>query len=69
MKQNMGTLDRIVRTIAAVIIAVLYFTHVISGMLAIILLIVGLAFILTSSISFCTIYRVFNISTKKEEQQ
>jgi len=65
----MGTLDRIVRTIAAVIIAVLYFTHVISGMLAIILLIVGLAFILTSSISFCPIYRVFNISTKKEEQQ
>ncbi len=69
MKQNMGLLDRIIRIIAALIIAVLYFTHIISGTLAIILLVIGLAFVITSSISFCPIYKVLGVSTKKEQQK
>jgi hypothetical protein len=66
MKANMGSIDRVVRIIAALIIAALYFTHIISGTVAIILLVIATIFILTSFISFCPLYLPFGISTKKK---
>lgn len=66
MKPNMGTLDKIVRIIAAIVIAILYFTGQISGTLAIVLLVVSGIFILTSFISFCPLYLPFGFSTRKE---
>lgn len=68
MKQNMGTLDKAIRVAVAVLITILYFTHVISGTLAIILLVLGVVFVLTSAIGFCPLYLPFNISTKKDGQ-
>jgi hypothetical protein len=65
MKRNMGTIDRIVRVVVAIIILVLHFTGVISGTLAIILLILSAVFILTSFISVCPLYLPFGISTRK----
>ena len=53
MKANMGTIDRIVRVLIAVVIIALYFANVISGTVAIILLILSAVFILTSLVSFC----------------
>lgn len=64
MKANMGSTDKIIRILAAVVIAVLYFTNLISGTLAIILLAFAGVFILTSFISFCPLYLPFGISTK-----
>jgi hypothetical protein len=64
MKKNMGTIDRIARAIVAVIIIVLYFAGVLSGTLAIILLVISAVFILTSFISVCPLYLPFGISTK-----
>jgi hypothetical protein len=64
MKANMGSTDKIIRILAAVLIAVLYFTNLISGTLAIILLVIAGVFILTSFISFCPLYLPFGISTK-----
>jgi hypothetical protein len=66
MKANMGSIDKIVRILAALIIASLYFTHIINGTLAIILLVIAAVFILTSFISFCPLYLPFGISTKKK---
>jgi Protein of unknown function (DUF2892) len=66
MKKNMGMVDRIVRILAAVVIAILYFTHVINGTLAIILLVVAGIFILTSFMSFCPLYLPFGIRTNKK---
>jgi hypothetical protein len=68
MKKNMGTTDKIVRIVAAIAVAVLYFTNVISGTLAIVLLLIAGIFILTSFISFCPLYWPFGISTRKKEQ-
>ena len=65
MKKNMGTIDRALRIIAAIAIVVLFYTNIISGTLAIILLILSTIFILTSFISFCPLYYPFKISTKK----
>ena len=69
MKPNMGTADRAIRILAAVVIAALYFANVISGTVAIILLVVAGAFIVTSMISFCPLYWPLGISTRKKETE
>jgi hypothetical protein len=63
MKKNMGGADRIIRVLIAVAIGVLYFTNVITGTLAIILLILGAVFLLTSVVGFCPLYAPFGIRT------
>lgn len=66
MKKNMGTLDKTVRILAAVVIIILYFLNQISGTVAIISLVVAVAFIITSFLNFCPMYLPFGISTKKK---
>ncbi len=68
MKKNMGNADKIIRIIVAAVIAVLYFTNVISGTLAIVAGIVAVIFVLTSFISFCPLYVPFGINTCKRKQ-
>ena len=63
MKKNMGNTDRIVRSIAALIFAGLYFTDTISGTIGMVLLVVAGVFVLTSFISFCPLYTPFGLST------
>jgi hypothetical protein len=67
MKPNMGTTDKILRIAAAVLIAILYFTNVISGTLGIVLLVLAAVFVLTSLVSFCPLYPVIGMNTKKKE--
>jgi hypothetical protein len=57
MKPNMGSMDRTIRIIAAVIIAALYFTNVITGAVGTVLLILAGVFLLTSFVSFCPLYQ------------
>lgn len=64
MNQNMGTVDRSIRIIIAIIIAALYLTGAISGTLAIVLGIIAVVFLLTSVIGFCPVYAPLKISTK-----
>ena len=66
MIKNMGTIDRIIRFIFAVAVAVFYFTGVISGTLAIILGILAAVFLLTSIVGFCPLYAPFKFSTAKK---
>jgi len=68
MKRNMGKVDRVVRILIAAIIIALYFTNVINGILAIVLLALSGIFILTSFISFCPLYLPFGLSTRGKEQ-
>ena len=63
MPKNMGTVDRIVRVILAVVIAILFFTNQITGVAAIILGILAIVFVLTSLVSFCPLYLPFKINT------
>ena len=64
MKKNMGNVDKIVRILIAAVIAVLYFTNVITGTLGLVLLILGGIFLATSFINFCPLYTLFGISTR-----
>jgi hypothetical protein len=68
MKKNMGNADRLIRVLAAIVIAALYFTHVISGTLALVLGIVAIIFIATSFLSFCPLYMPFGINTCEKKQ-
>jgi Protein of unknown function (DUF2892) len=67
MEKNVSGVDKVVRILAAVVVLVLYFTSVISGTLAIILLILAGILVLTSVIGFCPLYRLIGSSTRKEE--
>jgi hypothetical protein len=73
MKKNMGNADRIIRIILAAVIAILYFTDVVTGTLGIVLLVLALVFVLTSLVGFCPLYLLFGISTcsssKKEVEK
>ena len=69
MKTNMGTVDRIIRLLVAVVIAILYATNQITGTAAIVLLILAGVFILTSFMSFCPLYFPFGLSTKRKSEQ
>jgi hypothetical protein len=66
MKKNMGTIDRVIRTLLAVIVAILYFTGQITGTAAIILGIFAVIFLITSAIGFCPLYVPFKFSTMKK---
>jgi hypothetical protein len=68
MKKNMGAIDKLIRILIAVVIVVLYFTHVISGTLEIILLVLAVIFALTSLIGFCPLYLPFGINTEKKKE-
>jgi hypothetical protein len=67
MKENLGSVERILRVFVALVVAILYFTNQISGIAAIILGVIAAAFILTSSVSFCPIYAALGLSAKKPE--
>jgi hypothetical protein len=68
MKKNMGSTDKIIRIVIAIVIAALFFTNVISGVLGIILLVLAGVFVLTSLISFCPLYTLFGMSTCPKEK-
>ncbi|PQV46951.1 Protein of unknown function (DUF2892) [Jejuia pallidilutea] len=61
----MGTLDKSIRIIIAIAIALLYYFNVISGTLAYVLMAVAIIFLLTSFISFCPLYTLLGINTCK----
>lgn len=66
MRKNMGLADRLIRTLLAVVVAILYFTGQITGTAAIILGIIAVIFLLTSLIGFCPLYTIFGASTRKK---
>ncbi len=63
----MGSTDKIIRIIAAIIILGLYFENQISGITAIVLLVIAGIFIATSFISFCPLYYPFGLSTRNKK--
>lgn len=67
MKKNMGSADKLIRVLIAVVIAVLYYLGKIEGTLAIVLMAFAIIFLLTSLVSFCPLYTIFGINTCKNE--
>lgn len=63
MKKNMGYIDRVIRVIFAVAVAILFFNGVITGTFGIVLMVLAIVFVLTSMLGFCPIYTVLGINT------
>ena len=63
----MGSADRVIRILLAIVVLVLYFTNIITGTLGIVLLVLAGIFLVTSLVSFCPLYTLngFNTCQKK----
>ncbi|MCS3683512.1 hypothetical protein GGP50_000040 [Salinibacter ruber] len=68
MTQNMGSLDRILRTVAALVVGVLYATGTLGGTTALVLGVGAVAFLLTSFVGTCPVYLPMGLSTRREQR-
>lgn len=66
MVKNMGTADRVIRSLVAIAIGVLYFTGRIGGTLAIVLGAFAVVFLLTSFVAWCPLYTPLGISSRRK---
>lgn len=67
IKTNVGTVDRIVRIVFAIVVAVLFITGQITGVAGVVLSVLAVVFLATGLVAFCPLYLPFGISTKKKE--
>lgn len=67
MKPNINGIDKAVRIVLAIALVALYFTNVVSGTLGIVSLAVAVILLATALISFCPVWHLLGISTKKKK--
>lgn len=63
MKKNIGNTDRLLRVIVATVFAALYFTDTITGIFGTVLLVLAVAFVLTSLVKYCPLYSLMDVNT------
>ena len=63
MKKNMGSADRIIRSLLATTAIILYVTGIITGPLGIGLMVLSGVLLLTSLVSFCPLYTLIGLNT------
>ncbi|MFI5153758.1 MAG: DUF2892 domain-containing protein [Chitinophagales bacterium] len=66
MKKNIGNVDRMVRVLLALVIAMLYFTKQINGTPAIILGLIAGILLVTGFVGTCPLYMLFKLNTKSK---
>jgi hypothetical protein len=66
MKANLGLVDKVVRVALGVSFAFLFFTEILSGIMVLISIIIAAILLITSSISYCPMYGICGINTKKK---
>jgi hypothetical protein len=69
MTKNMGPLDRALRIIIALVIGSYLLAGTLTGVVAIVLGIVGIALVLTSVVGWCPLYVPFHVSTRRPAAQ
>lgn len=67
MKKNVGTTDKIVRIILAIVFAALFLTGTVKGTLGIVLLVLGVILVATSLVSFCPLYLPFRLNSARKK--
>jgi hypothetical protein len=68
MKTNMGSADKAIRIVLAIVFAGLYITQLVEGTVGIALLVLGGVFFLTSILSFCPLYTLFGMNTCEKKK-
>jgi membrane-bound ClpP family serine protease len=67
MKTNIGSTDKLVRLLLAIVLILLFYFEVLTDSLGILALIGALVLTVTSLINFCPIYPLFKINTSKKK--
>jgi hypothetical protein len=67
MKKNVGALDKGMRVLVALVVAILIYADVLTGTLALVLGIVSLVLVVTSLVNFCPLYALFGINTCRKQ--
>ncbi|MDP4262526.1 MAG: DUF2892 domain-containing protein [Bacteroidota bacterium] len=67
MKQNMGSIDRILRVIIAAIFAWLYFSDTVTGTWGLVLVIIGGIFVVTSLVGICPLYAILGLRSSPKK--
>ena len=63
MKIKESRLDSIISVVLGLVLLVVYFTGLISGWLAEVVLVLGLILLLTGAVGFCPLYRLLGWNT------
>jgi hypothetical protein len=64
----MGSADKAIRIVLAIVFAGLYITKLIEGTVGLALLVLGGVFLLTSVISFCPLYTLLGMNTSEKKK-
>jgi len=67
MKKNIGSSEKMIRLVVAIIVLAAKFFIPLTGILGIVAIVVGAIAIVTSLINFCPLWAVFGINTSKEK--
>ncbi|MCX6216777.1 DUF2892 domain-containing protein [Spirosoma sp.] len=68
MKKNMGSADRIIRIVIALVLIALFATNTLTGTWGIVSLVIAGVFIATSLVSTCPLYLPFGIRTNRAQK-
>jgi len=63
MKKNVGSTDKIIRIVLAIVLGVLFFTKTVTGGLGIALLIAAVVLLATAFMNFCPVFAMFGTSS------
>ena len=63
----MGSTDKIIRIILALVFIVLFYMNVVTAPMSYVLLTLSAVFVLTSLVSFCPMYPLFGMNTRKKQ--
>ena len=69
MRKNVGTIDRVIRIVLALVILILLLAHKLTGGTAFLLGFIAVVMLFTGTTSFCPCYIRLNIKTVKEEEK
>ena len=67
MKKNIGSLDSNIRITVAIVLSLLFLGKFIVGTLGLIAFIIGIVLLVTRLVSFCPLYKLLGITTKKDD--
>lgn len=66
MSKNIGSIDRLLRVVAALALAVLVLAKVVTGTWAVVLGVLAVVFVLTAALGFCPLYCPLKLSTTQK---
>jgi hypothetical protein len=69
MNKNMGKVDRVIRIVVSLVLAVLYFTEIVTGTLGIVVIVGSVVLLITSFVGICGLYLPFGINTCEVKQR